>query len=70
MYWNSDANYNGLNVNLEKRFAHGLQFQMAYTFAESLDDDSQTIAGDTFGDGINSPGGFCRNCSMARRTLT
>ena len=58
MYWNSDSRYHGLNVNLEKRFAHGLQFQVAYTFAKSLDDDSQTIAGDTFGNGINSPWWF------------
>jgi hypothetical protein len=58
MYWNTDSKYHGLNVNLDKRFAHGLQFQVAYTFAKSLDDDSQTIAGDTFGNGINSPWWF------------
>ena len=58
MFWNTDSRYHGLNVNLEKRFAHGLQFQVAYTFAKSLDDDSQTIAGDTFGNGINSPWWF------------
>ncbi len=55
IFWNTDSNYNGLNVNLDKVFAHGFQFQVAYTFSKSLDDDSQTIAGDTFGNGINSP---------------
>jgi hypothetical protein len=55
IYWNASANYNGLNVNLEKRFSHGVQFQVAYTFSKSLDDTSQTIAGDTFANGINSP---------------
>lgn len=55
IYWNTDSNYNGLNVNLDKKFAHGFQFQVAYTFSKSLDDDSQTIAGDTFANGINSP---------------
>ena len=55
IYWNGSSNYNGLNVNLEKRFSHGLQFQVAYTFSKSLDDTSQTIAGDTFANGINSP---------------
>ena len=55
IYWNGSANYNGLNVNLDKRFSHGLQFQVAYTFSKSLDDTSQTIAGDTFANGINSP---------------
>jgi hypothetical protein len=58
MYWNTDSRYHGLDVSLDKRFAHGLQFQVSYTFAKSLDDDSQTIAGDTFGNGINSPWWF------------
>jgi hypothetical protein len=55
IYWNTDSNYHALNVNVDKRFAHGFQFQVAYTWAKSQDDDSQTIAGDTFGNGINSP---------------
>jgi hypothetical protein len=55
IYWNTDSNYHALNVNLDKRFTHGFQFQVAYTWAKSLDDDSQTIAGDSFGNGINSP---------------
>jgi len=58
IYWNSDSNYHALNVNLDKRFAHGFQFQVAYTWAKSLDDDSQTIAGDSFGNGVNSPPWF------------
>ncbi len=58
IYWNGSAHYNGLNVNLDKKFAHGLQFQVAYTFSKSMDDTSQTIAGDTFGNGINSPWWF------------
>jgi hypothetical protein len=58
IFWNTSSNYNGLNVNLDKRFANGLQFQVAYTFSKSLDDDSQTIAGDTFANGINSPWWF------------
>jgi hypothetical protein len=55
IYWNTDSHYNGLNVTLDKKFSHGFQFQAAYTFSKSLDDDSQTIAGDTFANGINSP---------------
>jgi len=53
--WNASANYNALNVSLDKKYAHGFQFQVAYTYAKSLDDTSQTIAGDTFANGINSP---------------
>jgi Carboxypeptidase regulatory-like domain/TonB dependent receptor-like, beta-barrel/TonB-dependent Receptor Plug Domain len=55
IYWNTSSNYHGLNVNLQKRFSHGFQGQFSYTYAKSLDDDSQTIAGDSFGNGINSP---------------
>jgi hypothetical protein len=55
IYWNTSSNYNALNVNLDKKFAHGFQFQAAYTWSKSLDDDSQTVAGDTFANGINSP---------------
>jgi hypothetical protein len=55
IFWNTDANYNGLNVRIDKVLARGFQFQVAYTYSKSLDDDSQTIAGDTFANGINSP---------------
>ncbi len=55
IFWNTDANYNALNVNLDKVFAHNFQFQVAYTYSKSQDDNSQTIAGDTFANGINSP---------------
>ncbi len=55
IFWNTDANDNGLNVRIDKVLARGFQFQVAYTYSKSLDDDSQTIAGDTFANGINSP---------------
>jgi len=55
VFWNTSSNYNGLHVNLEKRFSRGFQAQFAYTYGKSLDDDSQTIAGDSFGNGLNSP---------------
>lgn len=58
IYWNAGANYNALNVNLEKKYASGFQFQVAYTYSKSLDDTSQTIAGDTFANDINSPWWF------------
>jgi hypothetical protein len=34
------GNYNGLQVDLLRRFAHGLQFRGAYTFSKSLDEGS------------------------------
>jgi hypothetical protein len=55
IYWNTGSNYNALNLSIDKKFAKGYQFQVSYTYSKSLDDDSQTIAGDTFANGINSP---------------
>jgi hypothetical protein len=34
------SNYNSFQALLEKRFSHGLQFQLAYTFSKSLDNAS------------------------------
>ena len=34
------SNYNSLQVLVEKRFSHGLQFQAAYTFSKTLDNAS------------------------------
>ncbi|HLK32367.1 MAG TPA: carboxypeptidase regulatory-like domain-containing protein [Terriglobales bacterium] len=36
----ANSNYNSLQASLEKRFAHGLQFQMAYTYSKSIDEAS------------------------------
>jgi hypothetical protein len=54
IYWAADSFYRALNINLDKKMAHGLQFQAAYTYGRSLDDSSSTIAGDTFEQGLNS----------------
>ena len=54
VYWGTDSFYDGLNINIDKKMSHGLQFQFAYTWAKSIDDNSSTIAGDTFGNGLNS----------------
>jgi hypothetical protein len=54
IYWAADSFYRALNVSVDKKMAHGLQFQAAYTWGRSLDDSSSTIAGDTFEQGLNS----------------
>jgi hypothetical protein len=54
IYWAADSFYRALNVSLDKKMGHGLQFQAAYTWGRSLDDSSSTIAGDTFEQGLNS----------------
>src|SRR5260370_9254535 len=54
LYWGSDSFYDAMNLNIDKRLGHGLQFQVAYTWSKSIDDNSSTIAGDTLGTSINS----------------
>lgn len=36
----ASSNYNALEMMLQKRFSHGLQFQAAYTYSKSIDDGS------------------------------
>ena len=40
--------YNALQVRIDKRFSHGLQFQFTYTFQKSLDDSSLGSSGYSF----------------------
>jgi hypothetical protein len=54
LFWGSDSFYDGLNLNIDKRMAHGLQFQFAYTWSKSIDDNSSTVAGDAFSNSLNS----------------
>jgi hypothetical protein len=54
IYWATDSAYNAMNVSLDKKMTHGLQFLVADTWGRSIDDSSSTIAGDTFQQGLNS----------------
>jgi len=54
VYWGTDSAYDALNVSLDKKMSHGLQYQLSYTWGKSLDDSSATIAGDAFQQGLNS----------------
>ncbi len=36
----ANSNYNSLQASLEKRFTHGLQFELAYTYSKSIDNAS------------------------------
>jgi len=42
---NAQSNYNSLQVRLEKRYSHGLQYEIAYTFAHALDNASSASLG-------------------------
>jgi len=42
---NAQSNYDSLQVRLEKRYSHGLQYQVAYTYSHSLDTASSASLG-------------------------
>ena len=42
---NTQSNYNSLQVRLERRYSHGLQYEAAYTFAHALDNASSASLG-------------------------
>ena len=40
--------YHGLSAQLTRRFEHGLQFSLAYTYSHNIDDSTATLASTTF----------------------
>ena len=44
---NAFSNYHSLQMRLEKRVTHGLQFQLSYTYSHALDDASSASLGST-----------------------
>ncbi|MGB8012632.1 MAG: TonB-dependent receptor [Terriglobales bacterium] len=44
---NAQSNYNSLQVRLEKRYSHGLQYEASYTYAHALDNASSASLGST-----------------------
>jgi hypothetical protein len=45
--WNTNANYNALQVTLKRRSSSGLQYQVFYTYSKSIDDKSSIAGGET-----------------------
>jgi hypothetical protein len=45
--WNTNANYNALQVTLKRRSSSGLQYQVFYTWSKSIDDKSSIAGGET-----------------------
>jgi Carboxypeptidase regulatory-like domain/TonB dependent receptor-like, beta-barrel/TonB-dependent Receptor Plug Domain len=41
----ANSTYNGLEATVEKRFSHGLTFQVAYTYSKSIDDARDNLSG-------------------------
>jgi hypothetical protein len=60
--WIGYSNYNGLQTQLTKRFTHGVQFGLAYTYSKSLTDvtgvGSFPLGGGAYNDQLNPGGGY------------
>src|SRR5579864_8307233 len=54
MSYGTDATYEALTVNVQKRMSHGFQFGVSYTYSRSEDSSSATIAGDAFSNTLTS----------------
>ena len=53
-FWNSDAVYHALELQIQKRISHGLEGQVSYTWGRSIDTASGSTDGDQFQNGISS----------------
>jgi hypothetical protein len=58
------GNYHALETKLEKRFAHGVQFRVAYTWSHALANSSTPLSGST-GLGTPDPGNYATEYSSA-----
>jgi hypothetical protein len=54
IFWEGNSVYHGLNTQITKRMAHGVQAQASFTWAKSIDDGSSSTAGDTFANSVSS----------------
>jgi hypothetical protein len=52
--WNSDAIFHALEVQVQKRFSHGLSGQGSYTWGRTIDTASGSTDGDQFRNGLSS----------------
>jgi hypothetical protein len=49
------SSYNGLQTALVKKFAHGFNMQIAYTWSKSIDDSSDTFSDNESLNSVNNP---------------
>jgi hypothetical protein len=54
MLYQGNSFYNALQLQITKRLSRGVQLQGAYTWGKSIDTNSATLAGDQFGNSIQS----------------
>jgi hypothetical protein len=62
IYWDGDAEYDALEVQVLKKMSHGFQVQGSYTWGKSIDTGSASTLGDPFLNSVSSPFWFCKTC--------
>jgi len=65
MLYQGMSYYNALQAQVIKTMSHGVQIQGAFTWAKSMDTDSATLAGDQFGNSIQSLDWFDQRLSRS-----
>lgn len=65
LFWGTGSSYNALEVGVQKRMSHGLQLQGSYTWGKSIDNNSSSIAGDSFSNSVTSWFWFAPQLSRA-----
>lgn len=54
LFYMGNSFYDSLELGIVKRMSHGLELQASYTWGKSIDNNSATVAGDQFSNGIPS----------------
>jgi hypothetical protein len=54
--------YNGLQVQVKKALAHGVQIEGSYTYSKNIDDGGGSVASDPFRNSISTLLWFCEAC--------
>ena len=65
MLYQGMSYYNALQAQVIKNMSHGVRVQGAFTWAKSMDTDSATLAGDQFGNSIQSLDWFDQKLSRS-----
>ena len=65
MSYGTNASYEGLQLNVQKRMSRGFQFGGSYTYSKTMDNSSATIAGDAFSNSVTSWFWFAPDISHA-----
>jgi Carboxypeptidase regulatory-like domain/TonB dependent receptor/TonB-dependent Receptor Plug Domain len=61
-YWDGNAEYDALEVEVSKKMSHGFQMQGSYTWGKGIDTGSASVIGDPFTNSISSLYFFCEKC--------